>query len=183
MSRQPDVTAAAGRGVRRQVPLRETQVVLRRRLVAVGCLLVMAAGLLIWRLAVVQLAEPHRFLAYGESQRIRPVELAAARGAIIDRNGVDLALSLPLPSLVANPMLVEEPRLVALRLAGILDVDVDFLERRLSGDGQFAYLGRQLDPAVAVEAMDLGLMGIRIEEERARVRPGNRLALGDRGPW
>jgi cell division protein FtsI (penicillin-binding protein 3) len=178
VSRQPDVTAAAGRGVRRQVPLRETQVVLRRRLVAVGCLLVMAAGLLIWRLAVVQLAEPHRFLAYGESQRIRPVELAAARGAIIDRNGVDLALSLPLPSLVANPMLVEEPRLVALRLAGILDVDVDFLERRLSGDGQFAYLGRQLDPAVAVEAMDLGLMGIRIEEERARVRPGNRLALG-----
>ena len=94
MSRQPEVTAPAGRGVTRKVPLRETQIVLRRRLVAVGCLLVMAAGLLIWRLAVVQLVEPDRFLAYGESQRIRPVELAATRGAIIDRNGVDLALSL-----------------------------------------------------------------------------------------
>ena len=123
MSRQPEVTAAAGRGVTRQVPLRETQVVLRRRLVAVGSLLVVAAGLLIWRLAVVQLAEPDRFLAYGESQRIRPVELAATRGAIIDRNGVDLALSLSLPSLVANPMRVDEPRLAALRLAGILDVE------------------------------------------------------------
>jgi len=146
--------------------------------VAVGLLLVAVAGLLVWRLAVVQLVEPDRFLAYGESQRIRPVELAAARGAIIDRNGVDLALSLPLPSLVANPMLVDDPRLTALRLAGILDLDVDFLERRLSGDGQFAYLGRQLDPAVAAEAMGLGLAGIRIEEERARVRPGNRSALG-----
>ena len=178
MSRQPDTAVAAGCGATRQVPLREAQVVLRRRLVAVGCLLVIAAGLLVWRLAVVQLAEPDRFLAYGESQRIRSVELPAARGAIIDRNGVDLALSLPLPSLVATPMLVEEPRLTAIRLAGVLDVDVDFLERRLSGDGQFAYLGRQLDPTVAAEAMDLGLVGIRIEEERARVRPGNHLALG-----
>ena len=178
MSRRPQVAAAAGSGATRQVPLRESQGVLRRRLVAVGLLLVAVAGLLVWRLAVVQLVEPDRFLAYGESQRIRPVELAAARGAIIDRNGVDLALSLPLPSLVANPMLVDDPRLTALRLAGILDLDVDFLERRLSGDGQFAYLGRQLDPAVAAEAMGLGLAGIRIEEERARVRPGNRSALG-----
>ncbi len=178
MSRQPGVTVATGRRASRQVPLRETQAVLRHRLVAVGGLLVVVAGLLIWRLAVVQLVEPDRFLAYGESQRIVPEELAATRGAITDRNGVDLALSLPLPTLVATPAAVKEPRLTAQRLAGILDVDVDFLEGRLSGDGQYAYLGREVDRAVAAEVMDLGLVGIRIEEERARVRPGNRSALG-----
>ena len=162
----------------RQVPLRAVQIGLRRRLVFVGGLLLVAASLLVWRLAVVQIAEPDRFLTYGESQRIRSVALTAARGAIVDRNGVDLALSLPLPSLVANPQAVEDPRQVARLLASVLDEDIDFLERRLSGDGQFAYLGRHLDPAVAAAAMDFDLPGVRIMEERARVRPGERSALG-----
>jgi cell division protein FtsI (penicillin-binding protein 3) len=169
---------AEGRGAARQVPLRAVQIGLRRRLVFVGGLLLVAASLLVWRLAVVQIAEPDRFLTYGESQRIRSVALTAARGAIVDRNGVDLALSLPLPSLVANPQAVEDPRQVARLLASVLDEDIDFLERRLSGDGQFAYLGRHLDPAVAAAAMDFDLPGVRIMEERARVRPGERSALG-----
>ena len=178
MSRRPDPTVAEGRGAARQVPLRAVQIGLRRRLVFVGGLLLIAASLLVWRLAVVQIAEPDRFLTYGESQRIRSVALTAARGAIVDRNGVDLALSLPLPSLVANPQAVEDPRQVARLLASVLDEDIDFLERRLSGDGQFAYLGRHLDPAVAAAAMDFDLPGVRIMEERARVRPGERSALG-----
>ncbi|MDP6910615.1 MAG: penicillin-binding protein 2 [Acidimicrobiales bacterium] len=178
MSRRPDPTVAEGRGAARQVPLRAVQIGLRRRLVFVGGLLLVAASLLVWRLAVVQIAEPDRFLTYGESQRIRSVALTAARGAIVDRNGVDLALSLPLPSLVANPQAVEDPRQVARLLASVLDEDIDFLERRLSGDGQFAYLGRHLDPAVAAAAMDFDLPGVRIMEERARVRPGERSALG-----
>ena len=178
MSHRPDPTVAEGRGAARQVPLRAVQIGLRRRLVFVGGLLLVAASLLVWRLAVVQIAEPDRFLTYGESQRIRSVALTAARGAIVDRNGVDLALSLPLPSLVANPQAVEDPRQVARLLASVLDEDIDFLERRLSGDGQFAYLGRHLDPAVAAAAMDFDLPGVRIMEERARVRPGERSALG-----
>ena len=178
MSRRPNPTVAEGRGAARQVPLRAVQIGLRRRLVFVGGLLLVAASLLVWRLAVVQIAEPDRFLTYGESQRIRSVALTAARGAIVDRNGVDLALSLPLPSLVANPQAVEDPRQVARLLASVLDEDIDFLERRLSGDGQFAYLGRHLDPAVAAAAMDFNLPGVRIMEERARVRPGERSALG-----
>jgi len=178
VSRRPDPTVAEGRGAARQVPLRAVQIGLRRRLVFVGGLLLIAASLLVWRLAVVQIAEPDRFLTYGESQRIRSVALTAARGAIVDRNGVDLALSLPLPSLVANPQAVEDPRQVARLLASVLDEDIDFLERRLSGDGQFAYLGRHLDPAVAAAAMDFDLPGVRIMEERARVRPGERSALG-----
>ena len=178
MSRRPNPTVAEGRGAARQVPLRAVQIGLRRRLVFVGGLLLVAASLLVWRLAVVQIAEPDRFLTYGESQRIRSVALTAARGAIVDRNGVDLALSLPLPSLVANPQAVEDPRQVARLLASVGDEDIDFLERRLSGDGQFAYLGRHLDPAVAAAAMDFNLPGVRIMEERARVRPGERSALG-----
>ncbi|MBT6372784.1 MAG: hypothetical protein HOJ86_08950, partial [Acidimicrobiaceae bacterium] len=169
---------AGGRGAVRQVPLRAVQIGFRRRLVFVAGLLLIAAALLVWRLAVVQIAEPDRFLAYGESQRIRSVAITATRGAIVDRNGVDLALSLPLPSLVANPQAVEDPRQVARLLASVLDEDVDFLEGRLSGDGQFAWLGRHLDPVVASEVMDLELPGVRILEERARVRPGERSALG-----
>ncbi len=178
MSRRPDVTAAAGRGANREVPLRTAHLGFRRRLVFAGTLLVLAAGFLGWRLAAIQIVEPDRYLARGESQRIRSVALTAARGAIVDRNGVDLALSIPLPSLVANPRLVTDPVLTARRLATLLDADMEFLEGRLTGDGQFAYLGRHLDPEVAAEVMALDLDGIRIDEERARVRPGERSALG-----
>lgn len=144
----------------------------RFRLLVVGVLLVVGAGLFGWRLMVVQVLEPDRFLAKGESQRMHSDPLEASRGAIVDRNGVDLVLSLPLPSVIANPRLVEDPVLTARRLAAVLDTDFEVMVKRLSRDSAYAYLDRQVVPAIAEKVLSLGLAGVYVDDETARVRPG-----------
>ena len=79
------------------------------------------AAALAWRLVSLQILEPDRYLAHGAAQRISIVDLPAARGAILDRNGVDLALSVPLQTVAANPRLIEDPIRAARALAQIVD--------------------------------------------------------------
>ena len=109
MSRRPDPVATRGRGSRRVVPLRKTARSLWWRCTVTGLTFVLIAGALVWRLVSLQILEPDRYLAHGARQRISTIELPAARGAILDRNGVDLALSVPLQTVAANPRLIEDP--------------------------------------------------------------------------
>ena len=48
-------------------------------------------------------------------QRIRTVDLPARRGALLDRNGERLALSLPARDVYADPRFVRDPQRTAAR--------------------------------------------------------------------
>ncbi len=141
---------------------------------------VLAAGvvamgmLLVWRLLTLQVLEPDRYVRHGENQRIRSAELAAERGAIVDRNGIELAVSSPRPSVYADPRLVIDPRGTAEAIAAVVggDIDVDALERRLANpDAKFAWMARQLDETAAADVMALQLPGLYVTEEQARLAP------------
>ena len=139
--------------------------------------LTLVTGLFGCRLTGLQLLEPDRFVAHGEAQRIRTVQLRAGRGAIVDRNGVDLVLSVPGPSMVADPQLVEDPVRAARALAQVLGADRGVLERRLSSDRSFVYLGRQVSDEVAAATLALDITGVYVDEGWGRVRPGEDSAL------
>ena len=62
------------------------------------------------RLTQLQLLDGGRYAALGASQRVRPVALAAERGSLFDRNGADLALSVPQHTVWADPRLVSDPQ-------------------------------------------------------------------------
>ncbi|MDP7258070.1 MAG: penicillin-binding transpeptidase domain-containing protein, partial [Acidimicrobiales bacterium] len=177
MSTGPAAATGTGRGSSRDLLRLKTQRRLKRRILLIGFLFALLAGLLGWRLVTLQVLEPDRYLAQGVAQRIQTVSLPAARGAIVDRNGVDLALSVPRRSVVANPGLVEDPVSAAMALAGILNTDIETLEERLSSQRSFVYLDRQVEDEVADMAMTLDLSGIYTEPERARLRPGDKSAL------
>jgi cell division protein FtsI (penicillin-binding protein 3) len=177
MSRQPVVPAALGRGAATVVWHRETRRRFRRRAVFVGLMLAVVAGMFGWRLVSLQLLEPERFVAHGEAQRIKTLRLRAGRGAIVDRNGVDLALSVPGQSMIANPRRVEDPVRAARALAQVLGADPAVLERRLSSDKSFVYLGRQVDLEVAEATLALKISGVYAQEEWERIRPGGDSAL------
>ena len=177
MSRQPVGPAALGRGAATVVQHRETRRRFRRRAVFVGLMLAVVAGMFGWRLASLQLLEPERFVAHGEAQRIKTLRLRAGRGAIVDRNGVDLALSVPGQSMIANPRRVEDPVRAARALAQVLGADPEVLERRLSSDKSFVYLGRQVDLEVAEATLALKISGVYSQEEWERIRPGGDSAL------
>jgi len=173
MSRRPAPAATSGRGSRRLVPRQQDARRLRRRCIATGVVFVLAAAALLWRLVSLQVLEPDRYLEHGEAQRIRSISLPAARGAILDRNGVDLALSVPLQTIAADPRQVEDPIRAARALAQIVDTDVAVLEERLASGKAFVYIDRQVQEEVARTVLDLELLGIYTIQERARLRPGN----------
>ena len=172
MSRQPIAPATLGRGASTVVPVRQTRTRFRRRAIFVGLMLATVAGLFGWRLAYLQFLEPDRYVARGEAQLIKTIELRAGRGAIVDRNGVDLVLSVPGQTMIANPQLVEDPVRAAQALARVLGTDLELLERRLSSDKSFVYLGRQVDLEVAEAAVALNIPGVSVKDEWERIRPG-----------
>lgn len=155
-----------------------------RRLLLAGACVVLGAGLLTARLATIQLVDPARYVAFGERQRIANVELSATRGAIVDRNGEDLAVSVPFPTVWADPRVVEDPTETARALAGVLGVDAQTLAGRLSS-GAFAYVARQVDPELADQALALDLPGVYMLEEPTRLNPAGeglaRAVLGQAG--
>ena len=82
------------------------------RLILIALAMVGLGAVMIWRLVSLQVIEPERFLEYGESQRLRTQSLASERGAIVDRNGVELAVSSPRQSIWADPRLVLDLSLI-----------------------------------------------------------------------
>jgi cell division protein FtsI (penicillin-binding protein 3) len=103
---------------------------------------------------------------------------AVVRADIVDRNGEQLATSVSVYSLVANPKLIWDPREVATRLAGVLpDIDVETMTARLSDQSrEFVWVERGLTPRQRQTVFDLGLEGLRFEEETSRAYPRGTLA-------
>jgi cell division protein FtsI (penicillin-binding protein 3) len=102
----------------------------------------------------------------------------ARRADIVDRHGDLLATTLPGYSLAANPSAIWDAKDVATRLAAVLpDLDVADLTKRLSDrDRQFTWVQRGLTPKQRKQVFDLGLEGLRFQEERIRIYPGGHLA-------
>ena len=150
----------------------------RRLLVAAAGFSVLFAGVAI-RLADATLlspAEPRRLAAMVRFDATPPEHLPG-RGAITDRNGEMLAVSLPVTALYANPREIENPALAARRLVGALpQLDVERVTARLSGDRQFAYVARSLTPREQQAVNSLGIPGLYFEQAERRIYPQGRAA-------
>jgi len=138
--------------------------------------LLLLFGVVVVRLTYVQTIGASQYVAYGVEQRIEPIELAGGRGAIYDRNGEDLAISIPQTSIAADPSIVSDPQDAARRLAPVLGLDEVTLLRQLTEDVRFVYLKRQVpdDVADAVRALDID--GVLFFDEQARFTPSGDLA-------
>ncbi|HEX4978594.1 MAG TPA: penicillin-binding protein 2 [Acidimicrobiales bacterium] len=148
----------------------------RRRSLAL--LVVVLAGCLALggRLVQIQALSPEQYTELGERQLVRSLTLPAARGAIFDRNGHELALSVQQSTVWANPREVFDPSGAAVRLAPLLGVDAGVLQDRLSRDAAFVYLARTVPDAVASQVEALSLPGVYLVDEPKRFMPSGDLA-------
>lgn len=142
--------------------------------------LVLLFSLLIWRLTKLQLLDGDRYVSVGESQRTTLVSIPAERGSVFDRNGFDLALSVPQNTVWADPRLVGDPYATAGTLGPVLDVDAGTLVERLTRDpgAAFVYLARQVDDDTAAEVERLDLDGVAQYDESRRFLPAGDLGRG-----
>ncbi len=142
-----------------------------RRTLFVGMVMVLISGGLVWRLVYFQILDSERYIAHGVSQRMKTEKVFAQRGSILDRYGVDLAVSVPRRSLVADSRLVEDPVLTAKALIQIIGGDLEELEEKLSSGKQFVYVARQVEDRFVDAVLSLKLSGIYTLKEQSRVRP------------
>ncbi len=137
----------------------------------VAALILLAFGTLAARSAWLQVVRNDFLQQKGESRYSRVIELSATRGRIADRSGDMLAVSTPVKSVWAIP---EDARLTpaqARELAGLLELDVRELNRRLASEKDFVFIRRQIPPDAAEKIAALNLPGIHQQREYRRYYP------------
>lgn len=123
-----------------------------------------------------QVLEGEHFKKLAERQHTKTVNILPRRGEINDRNSRELALSLEVDSVYANPDKVRDPRRAARALSPVLLVERRELEKRLASDAGFVWLKRQVDLSDAQRAMLDGIAGIGLKRESRRYYPNRGLA-------
>jgi cell division protein FtsI (penicillin-binding protein 3) len=151
------------------------------RLVLVGVFFVVAWVGIGYRLFQVQVVEAATFEQDGNNQRIRYEDIAAKRGTIFDRDYIELAVTVDLPSIIADPSLIADPEGTAQVLAPLLGTDVAELVARLDQpESRFAYVARHLSVDIADQVMaaveENSIDGIYSTNEPYRVYPAGDLA-------
>ena len=92
--------------------------------------------------------QPH-LVSLGRRSARPDVTLPAERGSIFDRNGDDLAVSVPQTTIVADPRVIKDPVGVRGEARADRQVDQATLEQRLSNrTSAFAYVARKVDDDV-----------------------------------
>ena len=141
----------------------------RSRFVVV--LLALAFLVLLGRALYVQVIEADFFVAQGAKRHVHELPLPASRGRILDRNGVVLAASVQVPSVVANPREFQADVAQRKALAALLQMSAAELNQRTDGRAAFAWLRRQVDDATWQQVQALSVEGVYRVNEFRRVYP------------
>ncbi|MET0326545.1 MAG: penicillin-binding protein 2 [Ilumatobacteraceae bacterium] len=137
-------------------------------------LLVMSAVLV--KVGALQTFEGNALRSAASQQWTRDRALRAQRGSIFDRDGEELALSVPASTIAVNPKQVQDPVGTAETFAEVLDLSDerrDELEQQMAAqDKGFVYVARQVEVPLADQIGDLQLAGVTIYREDRRMVPG-----------
>ncbi len=142
-----------------------------RRLVSLAVAMMSAFALIVVRLAFLQVRDASAYQTMAYQQRVRTVPLPATRGAILDRYGKDLALSVDSKDVYADPRYVTDPAGEASKIAPILQMKPVQVQGLLQQQTSFVYIARQVDDGIAAQIQKLGLPGIGFIDESKRYYP------------
>ena len=145
-----------------------------RRVAIARSVLLLLFGVLCARAA--HLAVDERGARRGLVQTVNAVTLPAERGAVFDRDGNPLALSIDAPSVYAIAGDLRDLSGTARKLAGALGLDAAALEQRLRKARSFVFVARWVEREAAQRVRDLTLPGVGLLEEPRRVYPHKELA-------
>lgn len=145
-------------------------------------LLIIAGVAFLWmgavfgRLSYLQLYRHSEYLSRALRQQQRTFEITPERGAIYDRNGKPLAMSIQVDSAFAVPSEIADENLAARLLSGVVNKPQEEIEARFESSRSFAWIARKLPPEKADAISKLNLKGIYLQKENQRFYPKRDLA-------
>lgn len=107
-----------------------------------------------------------------QKQYQRVVRLNSKRGDIFDRNGEELAISVPAASLFADPSLIKRPKVLALKLSKVLPLSYQTIYKKISKkNSRFVWIQRLMDENTRKKIAAWDEKGLGFKEEFKRVYP------------
>jgi cell division protein FtsI (penicillin-binding protein 3) len=138
------------------------------------------AALIAARLIQLQVVQHSQYAQLARDQQQKLEEIKAPRGAILDRYGQRLAMSLPAESVCVDPLRVPDLAVAADILANVLSLDSGDLLAKLKSAAQgrrgFLWVKRKITPQEAKRLRDLNLEWIEFRTESQRYYPNRSLA-------
>src|SRR5437867_3149509 len=150
----------------------------QRRLLQLFAILATWALIVLARLAQVQLLHHEAYVARAQRQQERTLSLEPVRGSILDARGRVLAESVAAVSVYADPQAIVDSRATARALAQVpgLDLSADDIEDKLTSNGAFVWIARQLPREAGGAIRNLHLPGIYLLDAHRRTYPKGSLA-------
>jgi cell division protein FtsI (penicillin-binding protein 3) len=146
------------------------------RLLIIAGVAILWMGAVFGRLTYLQLYRHSDYLARALRQQQRTFEITPERGAIYDRNGRPLAMSISVDSAFAVPSEIADENLAARLLSGVINKPQEEIEARFESSRSFAWIARKLPPEKADAISKLNLKGIYLQKENQRFYPKRELA-------
>ena len=149
---------------------------IRFRLFLITGGLLCAFLLLIARSFQIQFFQSQDWTDFANKQIQRNLRLEPRRGDIYDRNGQELAVSIEMESLSANPRIIENPAATARQLSRVIQIPASRLHKKLRQKRAFVWLKHYLSPKQADAVRALSIKGIHFVKENRRYYPNVELA-------
>ena len=123
-----------------------------------------------------QVLQGEKLKRLGERQHLKEWIVLPKRGALLDRTGEPLALSLESQSVYARPRRIQDGDAVSRKLAKILNLNVADVAQKIASDKPFVWIKRQVAPPEAEQIQALNVDGIGMFFEPNRYYPQGQLA-------
>ncbi|MFY0545562.1 stage V sporulation protein D [Brevibacillus sp. H7] len=158
--------------------MRVSNVTVRRRIfiaLAIGIVLYSA---LITRLGYIQLVQGQWLQDEAKQLWGRNIPFEAKRGKILDRNGNELVTNTSVPSVMAIPAQIKDPRDTAKKLAVILGQKEEDIYKAITKRVLINRVpgGRKISAEKARQIQELALAGIQVAEDTERFYPNGAFA-------
>ncbi|WP_207669147.1 penicillin-binding transpeptidase domain-containing protein [Natranaerovirga pectinivora] len=148
----------------------------RRKLVFMHFVLVVLTIALMGRLAYLMIFQSEFLQGKADDLHSRERSIKARRGYIYDRNGVAIAVNKPVNTISVIHNQVEDPERVATILAQELDMDYEFVRKKVDNRVALERIRTNVDREVADRIREYNLPGVAIDEDYKRWYPYGNLA-------
>ncbi len=135
------------------------------------------------RLFMLQVVHHQAYVERAEKQQLRTFEVAPRRGVLYDRNLHELAMTVQVDSIYADPAEIDDKKAAAHTLAGLVHTDPedartteDEINARLAAGKNFAWIARRVTPDISTQVHALNMKGIYFQKEFQRFYPDNQIA-------
>lgn len=131
---------------------------------------------LIGRLVYLMVFDAEYYQQKAEDLHERERDIKAARGEIIDRNGTVLATNRTVCTISVIHSQIENPEKVIEKLSEFLEMDADQVRKKVEKISSIERLRSNVDKRTGDKIRNLGLDGVKVDEDFKRYYPYNELA-------